>query len=106
MSVVAIIPAAGMGVRMGRGTPKQFLSLEGVPIFVLTLRKFAASGAVAEIYLVLRSGDMDRARADVERERFSKPGRRVAGGATRQETVARALAEGPAATQVVVVPDA
>ena len=78
MSVVAIIPAAGMGVRMGRGTPKQFLSLEGVPIFVLTLRKFAASDAVDEIYLVLRSEDMERARADVERERFSKPVRLVA----------------------------
>ena len=106
MSVVAIIPAAGMGVRMGRGTPKQFLSLEGVPIFVLTLRKFAASDAVNEIYLVLRSEDMERARADVERERFSKPVRLVAGGATRQETVARALAEVPAATEIVVVHDA
>ena len=106
MSVVAIIPAAGMGVRMGRGTPKQFLSLEGVPIFVLTLRKFAASDAVDEIYLVLRSEDMERARADVERAPFSKPVRLVAGGATRQETVARALAEVPAATQVVVVHDA
>ena len=46
------------------------------------------------------------ARADVERERFSKPVRLVAGGATRQETVARALAEVPAATQIVVVHDA
>jgi len=106
MSVVAIIPAAGMGVRMGRGTPKQFLSLEGVPIFVHTLRKFAASDAVDEIYLVLRSEDTERARADVEREGFSKPVRLVAGGATRQETVARALAEVPAATEIVVVHDA
>ena len=36
MSVLAIIPAAGVGVRMGGAMPKQFLSLEGVPIFVHT----------------------------------------------------------------------
>src|SRR5207244_5324073 len=70
MSVVAIIPAAGMGVRMGGGTPKQFLSLEGVPIFVHTLRKFVASEVIEEIYLVLRADDLERTRQDVERERF------------------------------------
>jgi len=49
MSVLAIIPAAGWGVRMGSATPKQFLSLEGVPIFIHTLRKFVAGEAVDEI---------------------------------------------------------
>ena len=106
MSVVAIIPAAGMGVRMGGGTPKQFLSLEGVPIFVHTLRKFVASEVIEEIYLVLRADDLERTRQDVERERFAKPVRLFSGGATRQETVARALAEAPRTTELVVVHDA
>ncbi len=106
MSVLAIIPAAGVGVRMGGGTPKQFLSLEGVPIFVHTLRKFAASDAIDEIFLALRAEDMERAGTDVDREHFSKPVRLVCGGATRQETVARALAEAPPATELVVVHDA
>ena len=106
MSVVAIIPAAGMGVRMGGGTPKQFLSLEGVPIFVHTLRKFVASEVIEEIYLVLRADDLERTRQDVERERFAKPVRLFSGGATRQETVARALAEAPRTTVLVVVHDA
>ncbi len=106
MSVLAIIPAAGVGVRMGGGTPKQFLSLEGVPIVVHTLRKFAASDAIDLIILALRSDDMERVRPEIDRERFSKPVRLVSGGATRQETVARALAEAPAATEIVVVHDA
>jgi 2-C-methyl-D-erythritol 4-phosphate cytidylyltransferase len=106
MSVLAIIPAAGVGVRMGGGTPKQFLSIEGVPIVVHTLRKFAASDSIDEIFLALRSDDMERARQDLAREHFTKPVRLVAGGATRQETVARALAEAAAGTQVVVVHDA
>ncbi len=81
MSVLAIIPAAGMGVRMGGGTPKQFLSLEGVPIFVHTLRKFVSSDAMDEIFLGLRAEDMERASKEIDREHFSKSVRLVAGGA-------------------------
>jgi len=106
MSVFAIIPAAGVGVRMGGETPKQFLALEGVPIFVHTLRKLATSEAIDEIFLVLRPEDKERAQRDVDRERFGKPIRLISGGATRQETVARALAEAPAAAEIVVVHDA
>jgi 2-C-methyl-D-erythritol 4-phosphate cytidylyltransferase len=106
MSVLAIIPAAGLGVRMGGGTPKQFLSLEGVPIFIHTLRKFVASEAIDDIILALRPEDMERARADVDREHFPRSVQLVAGGATRQETVGRALAEAPPGTEIVVVHDA
>jgi 2-C-methyl-D-erythritol 4-phosphate cytidylyltransferase len=106
MSVVAIIPAAGMGIRMGGPTPKQFLCIEGVPVIIHTLRKFAAAESVNEIFLALRREDMDRARKDLERERIAKPVRLVAGGATRQETVARALAEVPPSTEIIVVHDA
>jgi 2-C-methyl-D-erythritol 4-phosphate cytidylyltransferase len=106
MSVLAIIPAAGVGLRMGGETPKQFLSLEGVPIFIHTLRKFVAAEAVSEIILGVRPEDMERASMEVDRERFSKPVRVVAGGASRQETVARALAQAPAETKIVLVHDA
>ena len=91
---------------MGGGTPKQFLSLEGVPIFIHTLRKFAASNVIDGIFLALRPEEMERARKDIDRERFSKPVRLVAGGTSRQETVGHALAEAPATTEMVVVHDA
>ena len=106
MSVLAIIPAAGTGVRMGSGTPKQFLALEGVPIFVHTLRKFSSSDAVDEIYLAVRSEDRERVRQDLEREHFARPVRLVTGGPSRQETVARALAQAAPGTDLVVVHDA
>ncbi len=91
---------------MGSGTPKQFLALEGVPIFVHTLRKFSSSDVVDEIFLALRSEDMERARTDLEHEHFAKPVRLVAGGPTRQETVSRALSHAPPGTEMVVVHDA
>ena len=106
MSVLAIIPAAGTGVRMGSGTPKQFLSLEGVTIFIHTLRKFARSGVIDAIHLGVRPEDMERVRADLARESIGKPVAVIAGGATRQETVDRALAAAPPDTEIVVVHDA
>lgn len=92
---------------MGGDTPKQFLSLEGVPIFIHTLRKFTASDAIDEVFLSLRSEDMDRAGRDVDREHFLKPVKMVAGGATRQDTVARGLAVvAQTIPEIVVVHDA
>jgi 2-C-methyl-D-erythritol 4-phosphate cytidylyltransferase len=106
MSVLAIIPAAGMGLRMGGATPKQFLSLEGVPIFVHTLRKFVASDVIDEIFLGLRPEDMDRVSTEIAAEHFAKTVRLVAGGASRQETVARCLDQASPETDVVIVHDA
>src|SRR5207245_2646826 len=40
--IAAILPAAGMGTRMGAETPKQFLELDGTPIVILSLRRIAA----------------------------------------------------------------
>jgi 2-C-methyl-D-erythritol 4-phosphate cytidylyltransferase len=106
MSVLAIIPAAGWGVRMGSATPKQFLSLEGVPIFIHTLRKFVACEAVDHVLLGLRAEDMERAQTEIERECFVRPVRLVEGGPSRQETVARCLEQAAADTEVVLVHDA
>ena len=106
MSVLAIIPAAGTGLRMGGATPKQFLFLEGVPIFVHTLRKFTASDAIDEIFLGLRPEEMERASKEIAHERFSKAVRLLPGGASRQETVAHCLDQASPQTDVVVVHDA
>jgi 2-C-methyl-D-erythritol 4-phosphate cytidylyltransferase len=106
MSVLAIIPAAGVGVRMGSDTPKQFLSLEGAPIFIHTLRKFSASAAIDAIYLGVRPEDMVQVGDNLASERFSKPLRMVNGGPSRQQTVQNALAEAPSETEIVVVHDA
>src|SRR5215469_959460 len=106
MGVLAIIPAAGMGLRMGSGTPKQFLSLDGVPIFVHTLRKFCRSTAIDTIHLGLRPEEMERARQALVNEQLEKPLRLISGGATRHETVEKALDAAPAETELVLVHDA
>ena len=106
MSVLAIIPAAGTGVRMGGETAKQFLSLAGTPIFMHTLRKFSNSPAIDAVHLGVRPEEMERTRKSLAGERFDRPLQVISGGATRHETVGHALEAAPRGTDLVVVHDA
>lgn len=97
MKVFVIIPAAGLGTRMGTGATKgarpskQFVELAGVPILVHTLRKFAACSQVTDICVALRKNEMDAFRRQLERECLNKPVEVAEGGDHRQESVANAL---------------
>jgi 2-C-methyl-D-erythritol 4-phosphate cytidylyltransferase len=119
MKVVAIIPAAGLGTRMAsapgaRGkkpaASKQFTELGGTPILIHTLRKFAASPDVSEIYVALRANEIDGFRVRLEKEAkdvLSKKVHLVEGGEHRQQSVANAMAAiSAAADDVVLVHDA
>jgi 2-C-methyl-D-erythritol 4-phosphate cytidylyltransferase len=119
MKVVAIIPAAGLGTRMhsapsARGkkpsASKQFTELGGTPILIHTLRKFAASPEVSEIYIALRGNEIEGFRnrlekevKDVSREKIHL----VEGGEHRQQSVANAMSAISAADDdIVLVHDA
>jgi 2-C-methyl-D-erythritol 4-phosphate cytidylyltransferase len=112
MKVVVIIPAAGLGTRMApaSGKPaasKQFVDLNGVPILIRTLRRFAAAPEVAEIYLALRKPEAESFLPRLEQEKLGKPVHVVEGGESRQESVANALAAVRAtADDIVLVHDA
>jgi 2-C-methyl-D-erythritol 4-phosphate cytidylyltransferase len=113
MKVTVILPAAGLGTRMGRAVPekagtsrKQFMLLEGSPILLHTIRKFAATPAVSEIVVALRAEDIDWVRSLLNAEHLGKPVRLVEGGETRQESVQNALDALPPSTELVAVHDA
>jgi 2-C-methyl-D-erythritol 4-phosphate cytidylyltransferase len=113
MKVSVIIPAAGLGTRMGRSAPekegtsrKQFMLLNGSPILVHTIRKFVSSPSVSEIIVALRQDDMGWAADLFAAQKFSKPVRMVPGGETRQQSVANALASIGDDTDLVAVHDA
>ena len=119
MKVFVIIPAAGLGTRMapvpsGRdrnaAPSKQFTELGGIPILLHTLRKFAASAAVAEILVALRKNEIAPFRARLEKEGkdiLQKPVQLIEGGEHRQHSVANALAAVSAAPDdIVLVHDA
>lgn len=113
MKVAVILPAAGMGTRMGRspaektGTSrKQFMLLDGSPILLHTIRKFVAAPQVHEIVVALRPEDMNWVRELIELNRFAKPVRVVEGGNSRQQSVENALATIEPGTDLVAVHDA
>lgn len=110
MKVTVILPAAGLGTRMGReksGTSrKQFMLLEGAPILIHTIRKFLRCPSVSEIVVALRAEDMDWARGLIHQERPEKPVRVVEGGESRQQSVENALASLSPDTELVAVHDA
>ncbi|HLH00155.1 MAG TPA: 2-C-methyl-D-erythritol 4-phosphate cytidylyltransferase [Bryobacteraceae bacterium] len=113
MRVSVILPAAGLGTRMGRTAPekagtsrKQFMLLEGSPILLHTIRKFVDTPEVVEIVVALRGDDIGWVGDLLAAERFGKPVRLVEGGDTRQQSVENALAALGSGTDLVAVHDA
>jgi 2-C-methyl-D-erythritol 4-phosphate cytidylyltransferase len=115
MNVIVIIPAAGLGTRMAAASgarvvpasSKQFTELDGAPILIHTLRKFAAAPQVREIYLALRPSEAAGFQPRLEEAKLGKAVRVVEGGEHRQESVAHALAAVKAAADdIILVHDA
>jgi 2-C-methyl-D-erythritol 4-phosphate cytidylyltransferase len=104
--IAAILPAAGMGTRMGAETPKQFLELEGTPIVIHSLRRIASCRLVTDIILATRADVVASLEERVRKENFAQTVRVVRGGDSRQESVAQALREIPGDTEIVLVHDA
>jgi 2-C-methyl-D-erythritol 4-phosphate cytidylyltransferase len=104
--IAAILPAAGLGTRMGAETPKQFLELDGVPIFIHTLRRIASCPLVTDIIVATRADVVATLHKRIQTEKFAQPVRVVRGGDSRQESVAQALREISDDTEIVLVHDA
>lgn len=102
--VAVLVPAAGMGVRLGPGGPKALRLLGGEPLLVHALRRVAAAPSVAAIVVAAPPSDVEAVRemaaAVVAAVRV------VPGGTDRQGSVAAALAAVPAGLEIVLVHDA
>jgi 2-C-methyl-D-erythritol 4-phosphate cytidylyltransferase len=104
--IAAIVPAAGLGTRMGADQPKQFLELDGMPLIVFTLRRLAASPAITDFFISTRAEDVMSVQDKVAKAALGRPARVVHGGDTRQQSVANALAQLDPSTEIVLVHDA
>lgn len=101
--VAVLVPAAGAGVRLGPGGPKALRRIGGEPLLVHAVRRMAAAPSVHTIVVAAPPGDVDAVRellAPVAELIV------VAGGATRQESVAAALAAVPRHPEIILVHDA
>jgi 2-C-methyl-D-erythritol 4-phosphate cytidylyltransferase len=104
--IAAIVPAAGLGTRMGADQPKQFLELDGMPLIIFTLRRLASCPAITDFLISTRADDVMSLQDKVAKAALGRPARVVHGGDTRQQSVANALAQVDPSTEIVLVHDA
>ncbi|HEX9614878.1 MAG TPA: IspD/TarI family cytidylyltransferase, partial [Bacteroidota bacterium] len=89
--VYAVLPAAGIGSRLGGTMPKQFLLLGEKPVLVHTLQRFEQSTQVDEIGLAVPEEFIVEAEQLVSRFRLHKVSKVVVGGERRQDSVYNVL---------------
>ena len=103
-AVGVVLPAGGAGRRMGGDVPKQFRLLGGAPVLVQTLRAFARHPALGAAVVVVPAGG-EGATEGLLREHGAEAVV-VAGGPTRQASVANGVSALPSAVDLVLVHDA
>ncbi len=104
--VGAIVPAGGVGKRLGAKGHKSFVKLAGEPMLVWSLRALDLTREINQIVLVVHPDDLAAARRLVAAKRFRKVSRIVAGGDTRMQSVACGLAALAPEMEWVLVHDA
>jgi 2-C-methyl-D-erythritol 4-phosphate cytidylyltransferase len=101
MSTAAVVAAAGLGTRLGGGQPKAFRMLGGAPLLVHAIGALRASSYVEQVVVAVPRELLPEVASTLG------PGvTAVAGGASRQESVAAALSVLPASVTAVLVHDA
>jgi 2-C-methyl-D-erythritol 4-phosphate cytidylyltransferase len=92
---------------MGTSTPKQFLTIGGLPVLVHALRVLEDAKPVTEVILAVPDPDREFClREIVARHGFKKISQVVSGGLQRQDSVRRALDAMPEDADIALVHDA
>ena len=92
LNTVAIIPAAGAGLRMKGDRAKQFLDLNGKPLLGVTLERFQVCQTVDSIILVVPSHEEEYCQKEIiDRYNVTKVAKIIAGGERRQDSVRMGL---------------
>ncbi|WP_199832676.1 2-C-methyl-D-erythritol 4-phosphate cytidylyltransferase [Gordonia iterans] len=94
--VVALIPAAGMGTRLGLPRPKAFVELAGSSLLRRSIDAARASGVVDEVVVIVPAELADAVRAEFGEVTV------VAGGAERSDSVRAGLAAAGDAELILV----
>ena len=104
--VGVVIPAGGVGRRLGRRTPKQLLRLGTGTILALTVEHFTRHPAVSTVVVAAPAAHLAHTRRALAGVRNGARVRVVAGGGERQESVWLGLQAVPDEAAVIVVHDA
>lgn len=104
-AVHLLIPAAGMGRRMGSAQNKLLLTLLGKPLIAWTLLAVEASSRINWIGIVCQPEDLPNLKSILAELPITKPVEFIQGGATRQESVYNGLQGLPPDADRVLIHD-
>ncbi|ABO48736.1 2-C-methyl-D-erythritol 4-phosphate cytidylyltransferase [Desulforamulus reducens MI-1] len=105
-NIVAVIPAAGMGSRMGTEVKKQYLKLQDRPILAHTIDALEQVPDITGIVLVVSPGEETLCQELILKGNlFNKIMAVVPGGDHRQTSVYHGLCSLPGDTELVVIHD-
>lgn len=93
MSKLAVIVAGGSGLRMGKELPKQFLLLEGKPIFLYSIDAFKSTFSDIKINLVVPKQYLDYTRDILVNFGYASNITLIEGGETRFHSVKNGIAD-------------
>jgi len=106
MNVVAIVPAAGSGVRMQHASKKPYIELQGRTILGHTLSALNQAEHITSIVIAVSPGDEDLCRQHVVSGLQLRPEISIiAGGEHRQDSVLHALDVLPSTCDIVLIHD-
>jgi len=104
--ITLLLPAAGIGKRIGGKVPKQFISLRAKPLFIHTLLAFENHPLINSIIITTREEYIPFVKRCLKENGIKKVLSVAKGGETRQESVYNALKHAPASTELFLVHDA
>lgn len=91
MSVTAVIPAAGAGIRMGTPLPKQYMKVHGKELIVYTMEVFQKNKAINSIIIAAHPDYFPLIERLKKKYGITKLTAIIKGGKERQDSVSAAL---------------
>ena len=86
---IGIILLAGNGTRLNNETPKQFIKVNNIPLYLYSVNTFIAHANIDKVLLITRNEDISRVKKELQKQ--EKVMDVISGGETRQLSVYNAL---------------
>lgn len=100
-----LIPAAGMGKRMGSSRNKLLLELKGKPLLAWTIKAVHCAESIEWIGIMGQTYDFPLFENIIQEIKPKKPIKLIEGGKTRQESVYKGLQALPSSAEKVLIHD-
>lgn len=105
MKIVAVVPAAGRGIRLKSKVPKPLVLLDNYPIIIHTLKTLSGSRLIDNIVLVVDKRYLNKFKAKIEKYNLKKLKKIVSGGPERTDSVRKGLAATDSDADLILIHD-